>query len=66
MLDDCRSHGIPAVDISVALDQEGMTNKPFDPHPNAKAHRIYAEKLTNYLVEALNLYAGNSAPHAPQ
>jgi hypothetical protein len=66
MLDDCRSHGIPAVDISVPLDQEGMTNAPFDAHPSAKAHRMYAEKLTNYLIEVLNLSVGDSAPHVPQ
>lgn len=45
----CEKRSIPTIDISVDLTQKGFTNKPYDQHPSAKAHKIYAEKLTDFL-----------------
>lgn len=45
----CKANSIPTIDISVDLTQKGFTNAPYDQHPSAKAHKIYAEKLSNLL-----------------
>jgi hypothetical protein len=45
MLDDA---GIPVVDASVVGAE--YTCLPDDPHPNALANRIYAEKIRDYLL----------------
>ena len=45
----CSERNIPFVDISVNLEEEGATNKPYDHHPSARTNRIYANKLYNYL-----------------
>jgi hypothetical protein len=44
-----RNVGIPVVDASVEGPE--YTCLPDDPHPNALANRIYAEKIRNYLVQ---------------
>jgi len=49
MLQYCSKCGIRTVDISVDLSRPGMTNQPYDAHPSAQAHRIYADKLLAYL-----------------
>ena len=49
LLDWCRTAGISAVDISVPLSEPGNTNAPHDGHPSAKAHRVYAVKLIEFL-----------------
>ena len=42
--------GLPTVDISVPLDAApGFRNLPWDPHPNARAHREYAGQLMRFL-----------------
>jgi hypothetical protein len=46
MLDE---DGIPVVDASV--DGVEYTHRPDDPHPNALANRIYAEKIRDYIVQ---------------
>lgn len=45
----CKKRSITTIDISIDLSQKGFTNKPHDQHPSAKAHKIYAEKLTEFL-----------------
>jgi hypothetical protein len=45
----CRARGIRTVDVAVDLDLPGMRNLPWDPHPSARAHRLYAERLGGYL-----------------
>ena len=49
MLEWCRAAGIKAVDISVPLTEPLNTNAPHDGHPSAKANRVYAEKLVEFL-----------------
>ena len=51
MLTFCGKLKIPHVDIAVDLDQKEYNNLPIDAHPNALAHRIYAEKLFSFLEE---------------
>jgi hypothetical protein len=51
MLEWCATVGIPAVDISVPLSNPENTNHPYDNHPNAATHSIYAERLVEYLQE---------------
>jgi len=53
MLEWCRAAGIKAVDISVPLTEPGNTNAPHDGHPSAKANRVYAEKLVEFLRGAV-------------
>ncbi len=53
MLEWARAAGLRVVDISVPLTEPGNTNAPHDGHPSAKANRIYAERLTACLREAL-------------
>jgi len=50
LLERCRAAGWRAVDASVDLEQPGMRNLPWDPHPTARAHRIYANRLGAYLA----------------
>ena len=57
MLERCRAAGWRAVDVSVDLEQPGMRNLPWDPHPSARAQRIYANRLGGYLARE-----GLSAP----
>ena len=49
LLERCRAHGVRTVDIAVDLDLPGMRNLPWDPHPSARAHQLYAERLGGYL-----------------
>jgi hypothetical protein len=50
-LDDLTSAlGIRVVDMAVDLDQPGMNNEPWDPHPSAAAHALYAERLGDWLA----------------
>ena len=57
MLERCRAAGWRAVDVSLDLEQPGMRNLPWDPHPSARAQRIYANRLGGYLARE-----GLSAP----
>ena len=45
----CENKGIKTVDLFVDYTQTELSNLPYDSHPNAKAHRIYAEKMYEYL-----------------
>ena len=51
MKDFCTRNNIPAVDISIDYTNPGYLNLPYDGHPNAKAHAIYAQKMHEYLTE---------------
>ena len=44
----CQQNAIEYTDISVNLAPTAMTNLPYDGHPSAKAHNIYAEKLNAF------------------
>ena len=48
LIKQCNSASIPTVDIFVDLSQEEFTNAPYDQHPSAKAHKLFAEKLASY------------------
>lgn len=48
MLAHCKQQGIEFVDISVDEIPENSL-MPFDPHPTARAHRLFALKLADYL-----------------
>jgi hypothetical protein len=50
MLERCRAAGWRAEDVSVDLELPGMRNLPWDPHPSAAAHRLYADRLGSYLA----------------
>lgn len=45
-----RRLGWRVVDVSVDLDDPDYNNLPWDPHPNARAHRVYAERLSRFLA----------------
>ncbi len=46
----CADNGIPTVDISLDFSDPALTNRPFDPHPSALAHRLMAEKFLRALA----------------
>jgi hypothetical protein len=67
LLNYCSKLGIPNVDISVDLDNKTYNNMPIDAHPNALAHRLYAEKLFSYLEEHRFLpLDSEAAPSEPE
>lgn len=45
----CQTRLITTIDISLDLSKEGYNNKPYDQHPSALAHKIFAEKLEKFL-----------------
>lgn len=47
MLERCAGDGVVMADISVDRGEAGMSLEPWDPHPSAAAHRIYAERLVS-------------------
>ena len=49
MLGFAQSHGISNVNISVDLDVNENTLKPYDGHPSAIANKQYADKLEAFL-----------------
>lgn len=49
MLEFCQQRGVKAVNISVVLAEPGNTNLPHDNHPSAKANKVYAQRLANFL-----------------
>lgn len=51
MLAFCMQEGIENVDISFDSNDPSYTLLPFDPHPNAKGHTHFAERLLAYLHE---------------
>ncbi len=48
----CHTLCIEYADISVDTRLPGMTNEPYDSHPSARAHQLYAEKLLPLLTDA--------------
>ena len=55
MLHDLEKMGVQTFDIAVDLSSPKYTNAPYDDHPNAKAHAIFAEKLLSNWI--LNNYS---------
>lgn len=51
LMEWARNQGLQTVDISVDLQVEGMSNRPFDAHPSAKANEIYAQVLGDFIAE---------------
>jgi hypothetical protein len=49
LLDNLADRGIPVVDAS--LEGNEYLCVPDDPHANARAHRIYAERIRDYLMQ---------------
>lgn len=49
--DHCHTLCIKYQDISVDTRPLGMTNEPFDSHPSAKAHQLYARHLADLLAD---------------
>ncbi len=49
MLNFARVQGIRALDVSVDLSAPENTNRPYDPHPSALAHRHFADRLAGFL-----------------
>lgn len=45
MMSYAQQLNIEVLDISVDFSDPVMTNQPYDPHPSAKAHQIFADKL---------------------
>ncbi len=41
----CAEKDIPTVDISLDFSDPALTNRPYDPHPSALAHRLMAERF---------------------
>jgi hypothetical protein len=66
MLTFCGKLKIPHVDIAVDLDQKKYNNLPIDGHPNALAHRIYAEKLFSFLENQHFIQLSPEAAPSPQ
>ena len=55
LMEWARSTGFHVVDISVDLQEEGMSNRPRDAHPSALANKYYSESLGNFLVSEMLL-----------
>ena len=51
MLQFCKKHNIPNVDMSVDLTKKEHTFLPIDGHPTALANKKFAEKLSRFLEE---------------
>lgn len=50
MLAFCAGEGIENVDLSFDQNDSSYTLKPFDPHPNARGHAHFAERLSAYFL----------------
>jgi len=44
-----KKHQISFVDIAVDLSTAGATNMPYDGHPSAQTHSVYAQRLLKIL-----------------
>lgn len=52
MLLNLKKAGIQTLDIAIDLSLKKYTNAPYDDHPNAKAHAIFAKKLlSNWILD---------------
>jgi hypothetical protein len=49
-LEKARARGWLTVDVSVDLEDPLYNNLPWDPHPSARAHAAYAERLGSFLA----------------
>lgn len=47
----CSENNIPFVDISVNRQLDQYNNFPYDKHPSAAAHQLYAERLFRFISE---------------
>jgi hypothetical protein len=59
LFERCAARGIRTVDVAVDLDLPGMRSMPWDPHPSARAHQLYAERLGGYLEREGLVEAGS-------
>ena len=59
MLEDLKSLNLHTVDISVDYSLRKYNNVPFDSHPNAEAHKLYAKKLNEFLENNSLLISNN-------
>jgi hypothetical protein len=55
IVQDCEQKGFNIIDMSLDLSSKYQAFPPFDPHPNVKAHKIYADKLLVGLREIIQL-----------
>ena len=46
----CKERKIKLVDLFVDFSDPNFSNLPYDSHPNAKAHQIYADKMKAFLA----------------
>jgi hypothetical protein len=53
MLRYCQTESIKTSNIWVDLSKNENNSLPYDSHPNANAHRQYAEKLESFLKDIL-------------
>ena len=49
----CEKNQITYTDIAVDLSKYGRTNMPYDGHPSAATHQMYADKLGQFLKKEL-------------
>jgi hypothetical protein len=45
----CKENNIETIDMSVPIRDLKYNNHPYDMHPNALAHKIYADSISQYL-----------------
>jgi hypothetical protein len=50
MLDHCGRKKIRVFDITIDLNEPGMSNMPYDAHPSKRAHAEYAKKVCDFLL----------------
>jgi hypothetical protein len=50
LLNTLSASGLETLDLAVDLKQNRYRNYPYDDHPNAEAHRIFARRISNYLL----------------
>ena len=46
----CRSNNISFLDAAIDISDPKYNLQPYDSHPNAEAHKLYATEISNYLI----------------
>ncbi len=57
----CKENDIPIVDVSLDFSDPALTNRPYDPHPSALAHRLMAERFLRAIEGVENGFLPRSA-----
>jgi hypothetical protein len=65
MLSSCARTGIDSVDLSFEPNDQSYTLQPFDPHPNARGHAYFAEKLSAYIIQKKSGVVPRQPPSVP-